>query len=538
MSVRLGTPETQPLLISVTDEGHHYHTCLPATSDSPADSADEDDAFLGSHNHHNRGNDEPIIIDFDPSGDPENPLEWPTPFKWAIVFILAFMAFTVTMTCISLVPLATEIVADLSPPGSTPSKSSSVLLVTIWELGEAAGPLFIAPLSEMYGRYPVMNVCNIIFILATIMTATSQSVTSLVVARMLTGCVVAGNVLNPAIVGDMFISEQRGSPVSLVYLAPLVGGAVAPLIGSALAEMIGWRKVIWMTAGLASLGELMFLLCFRETYKVAILRKRAKRWGKGYKTAVDYEEEVKLRVEGEQKGLAGQQGVWKKLGDAVMRPAHVLFGSGVLMAMSLFGAVVFAFYYVMSTTLADILQDVYGLSPMAVGSCYASFTIGSTVSVLLCNHCLDRIYIRMRHTHKGVGKPEFRLPLTIIGAFALPVAVAAYGWIPEWKLPLLLLLFSVSLLGSCLMLAMIPLMTYIVDAFGIYSASALTGVMVTRCLCGTFLPLTTAPLMERFGYGWAFSILAGGTLMLAPIPILMMRYGSKWRQRSKYSREQ
>lgn len=164
--------------------------------------------------------------------------------------------------------------------------------------------------------------------------------------------------------------------------------------------------------------------------------------------------------------------------------------------------------------------------------------IGSTVSVLLCNHCLDRIYIRMRHTHKGVGKPEFRLPLTIIGAFALPVAVAAYGWIPEWKLPLLLLLFSVSLLGSCLMLAMIPLMTYIVDAFGIYSASALTGVMVTRCLCGTFLPLTTAPLMERFGYGWAFSILAGGTLMLAPIPILMMRYGSKWRQRSKYSREQ
>lgn len=407
MSVRLGTPETQPLLISVTDEGHHYHTCLPATSDSPADSADEDDAFLGSHNHHNRGNDEPIIIDFDPSGDPENPLEWPTPFKWAIVFILAFMAFTVyvffflpgspqplfriktnirrsTMTCISLVPLATEIVADLSPPGSTPSKSSSVLLVTIWELGEAAGPLFIAPLSEMYGRYPVMNVCNIIFILATIMTATSQSVTSLVVARMLTGCVVAGNVLNPAIVGDMFISEQRGSPVSLVYLAPLVGGAVAPLIGSALAEMIGWRKVIWMTAGLASLGELMFLLCFRETYKVAILRKRAKRWGKRYKTAVDYEEEVKLRVEGEQKGLTGQQGVWKKLGDAVMRPAHVLLGSGVLMAMSLFGAVVFAFYYVMSTTLADILQDVYGLSPMAVGSCYASFSeFGPAQTILI-----------------------------------------------------------------------------------------------------------------------------------------------------------
>lgn len=34
-------------------------------------------------------------IDFDPSGDADNPLEWPTAFKWTIVGLLAFMAFTV-----------------------------------------------------------------------------------------------------------------------------------------------------------------------------------------------------------------------------------------------------------------------------------------------------------------------------------------------------------------------------------------------------------------------------------------------------------
>lgn len=35
------------------------------------------------------------IVDFDPSGDAENPLEWAQAYKWAIVGLLAFMAFTV-----------------------------------------------------------------------------------------------------------------------------------------------------------------------------------------------------------------------------------------------------------------------------------------------------------------------------------------------------------------------------------------------------------------------------------------------------------
>ena len=158
--------------------------------------------------------------------------------------------------------------------------------------------------------------------------------------------------------------------------------------------------------------------------------------------------------------------------------------------------------------------------------------------MVICNRCLDRIYIRMRFTHKGVGKPEFRLPLAIVGAFALPLTVATYGWAAELQMPLLFLLFSVCAMGTALMLAMIPVMAYVVDAFGLFSASAMTGVIVTRCLMGTFLPLTTAPLVDKLGYGWGFTVLAGFSLLLAPIPILMFRYGAHWRKFSKYSREE
>ena len=38
---------------------------------------------------------DPTIVTFDPKGDEENPLDWLVAYKWGIVGLLAFMAFTV-----------------------------------------------------------------------------------------------------------------------------------------------------------------------------------------------------------------------------------------------------------------------------------------------------------------------------------------------------------------------------------------------------------------------------------------------------------
>ena len=164
--------------------------------------------------------------------------------------------------------------------------------------------------------------------------------------------------------------------------------------------------------------------------------------------------------------------------------------------------------------------------------------VGSVFSVFVCNRHLDKIYIKMRDENKGVGLPEFRLPVAIIGALTMPLVIASYGWIAELRLGLHWQLLSVALIGTTMMLAMIPLMAYIVDAFGLFSASAATGLIVTRCLTSTFLPLATVPLVDRFGYGWAFTAFAALSLALAPIPMVMYRYGARWRRFSKYSRDQ
>ncbi|KAG7054605.1 major facilitator superfamily transporter [Colletotrichum scovillei] len=462
------------------------------------------------------------LLDFDPNGDPENPREWPAPFKWTLVALLALTAFTVTFTCISVVPVAAHIIQDLDQNEGANSPASA-LLVTIWELGEAAGPLLIAPLSEIYGRYPVMNAANILFIIATVLAAISTSTPLLIGARCLTGLAVASNVLNPAIIGDMFVPDNRGSAMSIVSLAPLIGGAVGPMISGAIAQTLGWRQVLWMSAGLATVCEILFLTCFRETYKMTILRRRAA------KHAEEHGAPLHPAGVDDHKSLI-------KLWESIKRPFYVLLRSNVLMGLSFFGCITFAYFYVMSISLPVILHDVYGFSPTLTGLSFMSFSIGSFISVIVSNFSLDRIYVKLRG-NDPVGRPEYRLPLVIIGAFTLPLSITAYGWIAELRLPVGLLLLSVAMLGFTLLMASLPLSAYVVDATGLYSASAMTGVIVTRCLAGTFLPLASGPMVQSFGYGWGFTMLGAFSICLAPIPVVIMRYGHAWRQKSEYTRD-
>ncbi|CAK7219555.1 hypothetical protein SBRCBS47491_003892 [Sporothrix bragantina] len=509
------------------------------------------------------------------ANDPENPRNWPASFRWTIVFLLAFMAFTVTFTCISIVPFASHIVDELEGrTGRGDSDGSgvgtaSVLLVTIWELGEAAGPLAIAPLSETvtWGRAKVLTAASVLFALTTALATVATSTTLFIAARGLTGVAVATNVLNPAIIGDMFPPDQRGAAMSLVQLTPLLGGAIGPAIGGALADSLGWRSVLWLSTGLGVACNLLVWTTFPETYSPAILRARRHRERQAREGPHDPQTKQatvtiipsspsssSLSSANDSPTLAGSSAIvtspsssgLRHIRDAVLRPAILLIDSFVLAALALYGAIIFSYFYVMSVSLPDILENRYGFSSAATGSSFLVFSMGALVGVFICNRCLDPMYSYLTRTRghispdddvTRIGRPEFKLPLTTACGLLVPLSIAAYGWSAELILPLPCLLLAEGMLGTTMTLTFIPLAAYVVDAFGLYAASAMTGVIVTRCLCGTFLPLTVAPLVAALGYGWGFMVLASICLVLTPIPFAVYLYGEKWRQLSKYTRD-
>lgn len=86
-----------------------------------------------------------------------------------------------------------------------------------------------------------------------------------------------------------------------------------------------------------------------------------------------------------------------------------------------------------------------------------------------------------------------------------------------------------------LLLSFVPIHAYVVDAFGLFSASAMTAVIVLRCLGAAFLPLLTENLAGRFGYGISFTLYGGFTICSLVVPLTIYYKGEEWRQRCKYS---
>ena len=99
-------------------------------------------------------------------------------------------------------------------------------MVTIYVLGFAIGPLFLGPLSEIYGRYPVVILSTWAFNAWILGSSLAPTISSLIVMRLLAGIGGSGVMtISPAIVGDLYPVERRGFASSLLVLAQSLGPA-------------------------------------------------------------------------------------------------------------------------------------------------------------------------------------------------------------------------------------------------------------------------------------------------------------------------
>lgn len=78
---------------------------------------------------------------------------------------------------------------------------------------------------------------------------------------------------------------------------------------------------------------------------------------------------------------------------------------------------------------------------------------------------------------------------------------------------------------------------YIKDSYMVFSASALASVGLVRNLAGAGFPLFGMQMYENEEYNWAGRILASPALVLASIPFVLEKYGTRLRARSPYARQ-
>lgn len=144
--------------------------------------------------------------------------------------------------------------------------SATQKTISFYMFAFATGQLIYGPLSDRYGRRPVLLFGLMVFTLSGVLCALVTSLQSLLVARIaqaLGGC--AGMVLGRAIVHDTAQGADAASTIGALNTLLLVSPAVAPVLGLWIAEQTGWRAVPLILVGFGAIGFVGTLLLISET---------------------------------------------------------------------------------------------------------------------------------------------------------------------------------------------------------------------------------------------------------------------------------
>jgi multidrug resistance protein len=396
------------------------------------------------------------------------------------------------------------------------------LVVSIYILGFAIGPLIISPTSEIYGRFPVYVVCNVMFIIFTIACAVADSMAQLIVFRFFAGAFgVCPVTLGGASISDLLAQDKRGVGMSLFGMGPLLGPVVGPIAGAYLSAATSWRWTFWVIAiayGVCTIAH--FFLC-HETYAPKLLDRKTKQLQK---------ETGNMALRSAQDtGVSDQERIKR----AMIRPFKMFIYSPIVSLMAIYAAFVYGILYLLYTTFTFVFQQYYSFTPSNVGLTYLGSGIGMFMGLFLIGGASDRILKSKAKKHGGGLKPEYRLLPLVWTAWLIPVGLFIYGWTAQYRYQWAIPLFGTLLFGIGIIAALICIQQYLIDAYAQYAASAIAANTVLRSLVGGLLPLAGLSMYDRLGLGWGNSLIAFVALGLTPIPLVFYIWGERLRARTK-----
>lgn len=132
-------------------------------------------------------------------------------------------------------------------------------------LGLAIGQIFFGPLSDKYGRRPVLVASMILFAVSTIASIYSPTIEFFNVCRFLQGLGGSGGlVLSRSVATDCCSGRELAKMLAIIGAVNGIAPVTAPVIGGLVSEAVGWKGIFWILFGIG-VAILAMCLIFRES---------------------------------------------------------------------------------------------------------------------------------------------------------------------------------------------------------------------------------------------------------------------------------
>ncbi|PYI06810.1 MFS general substrate transporter [Aspergillus sclerotiicarbonarius CBS 121057] len=470
---------------------------------------------------------DPNLVTWEGPDDRANPKNWSTRRKWAATLVIS------SFTLIS--PISSSMIAPALDAISTAfhihSEVETSLALSIFVLAYAVGPLFMGPLSELYGRVPVLQLANLLYLFFNLGCGLAQTTAQMVIFRFLAGLggsaplAIGGGVLN-----DLFTPEERGRAIAIYSLAPLLGPAIGPIAGGFVTQNTTWRWIFYATTIADGVIQFFGLFLLRETYTPIILQRKKRH-------LIKQTGNPHLYTEFDQHP---DRTFFTTLQTAMVRPFRLLGTQIIVQLLALYMAYIYGLSYLVFTTFPTLWTSpsYYHESTGIAGLNYISLGVGFLLGTQIAAPLQDRIYRTLKaRAPNNTGRPEFRVVLMIPAAVLVPIGLVIYGWTAEkkkthWIAPNI----GAAVYGAGTVIGFQCIQTYLIDTYTLYAASAMAAATVLRSLAGFAFPLFASYLYQALGYGWGNSLLAFIAVGVGwPAPWLLWRYGPGLRRRSEYA---
>lgn len=187
---------------------------------------------------------------------PPTPLPVPPMASWrTAVLLTALVAFGPLSTDLYLPSLPTLVAVFGSDPATVQ------LTLSVFLVGFAVSQLVYGPLSDRFGRRPVLLAGILLYLAASLACMVATSIEQLIAARFLQAVgACCGPVLGRAVVRDLYGRERAARILAYMAMAMALAPALGPVLGGYLTVGLGWRANF---AVLAIFGALVLLGVWR-----------------------------------------------------------------------------------------------------------------------------------------------------------------------------------------------------------------------------------------------------------------------------------